>query len=170
MLFIASSCNNKVKIFWPEDQVSTTLMSNGILDNDLLQPLNGQMTVQNSMKTLWLHWDQSMYEQVSSDKKSYEEFFVDQNPGMPSPEQKIVAYEIRGAKTASEVFYALPTDNEWKWLTQSQVGEFIASNRGFIRDHNDNIVFFCKKDENKVLYERNLASEMIAIVIKNIRA
>lgn len=139
--------------------VEVTLMPEDYLDNNLLRSLDGKMNIQNSMEIVAYPWHDYGW------KSEYQEFYSAGKEGLPSPEQKVGAYEVKNAKTIKDVFYSLPLDNEWKWLTQSQVVEFCLSNRNFIKNSKKDIVFFCKRDENKLLYERNLEEEIIAIIV-----
>ncbi|MFA6995596.1 MAG: hypothetical protein WC249_04330 [Patescibacteria group bacterium] len=165
-LFILSSCESKsghrsttpATTVKAEKSVEIKLMSGSDLDNSLLRPLDGTANVQNSMKTVAYPWHTGW-------KAEYEKLSMVKNPGLPSPEQKVAAYQINNAETMKDVFYSLPMDNEWKWLTQSQVVEFCLSNRNFIKNSKKDIVFFCKRDESKILYERNLTEELVAIIV-----
>ncbi len=137
--------------------VEIVVMPN-ILDNNLLRPLDGTANIQNSMEMVAYPWHTGW-------KAKYEKLEMAKNPGLPSTEQPVGAYKVENAKTMKDVFYSLPVGNEWKWLTQSQVVEFCLSNRNFIGNSKKDIVFFCKRDESKILYERNLAQELVAIIV-----
>ncbi len=164
-LFALSSCESKsghrsttATTVKTEKSVETKLMPEATLDNSLLRSLNGTVNVQNSMETVAYPWHTGW-------KAEYEALGMSQNPGLPSPEQKVAAYQIENAEKMKDVFYSLPLDNEWKWLTQNQVVEFCLSNRNFIKNSKKDIVFFCKRDESKILYERNLTEELVAIIV-----
>jgi hypothetical protein len=138
--------------------VEIVVMPN-ILDNNLLRPLDGTANIQNSMEMVAYPWHTGW-------KAKYEKLEMAKNPGLPSTEQQVIAYKVENAKTIKDVFYSLPVGNEWKWLTQSQIVEFCLSNRNFIKNSEQDIVFFCKKDEQKILYERNLTEELVAVIVK----
>ncbi len=165
-LLIFSSCESKsghllatqAASARAEKSVNIKLMPTTTLDNSLLRSLDGTANVQNSMKTVAYPWHTGW-------KAEYERLGLANNPGLLSSEQKVAAYQVENAETIKDVFYSLPLDNEWKWLTQSQVVEFCLSNRNFIKNSKKDIVFFCKRDESKILYERNLAEELVAIIV-----
>jgi len=161
--FVFSSCESKsghrsAPATETAKSVEVKLMPESTLDNALLRPLDGTANVQNSMKTVAYPWHTGW-------KAKYDTLGMSKNPGLPTSEQKVAAYQINNAETMKDVFYSLPMNNEWKWLTQSQVVEFCLSNRNFIKNSKKDIVFFCKRDESKVLYERNLTEELVAIIV-----
>lgn len=163
-LFALSSCESESRhpsitpaTVKAEKSVEIKLIPDS-LDNNLLRSLDGTVNVQNSMKTVSYPWH-------SGWKFFYEDLGMAKNPGLRTNEQKVSAYQIKNAKTIKDVFYSMPIDNEWKWLTQSQVVEFCLSNRNFIKNSKKHIVFFCKRNESKILYERSLMEELVAIIV-----
>lgn len=165
-LCVVSSCQSKsghrattpATTIKTEKSVETKLMPATTLDNNLLRSLDGTINVQNSAAILAYPWHDTW-------GNFYEELSMAKNSGLPTPEQRVSAYQIKNAEKMKDIFYSLPMDNEWKWMTQSQVVEFCVSNRNFIKNSKDDIVFFCKKDENKPLYERSLTEELVAIMV-----
>lgn len=153
LLFV--SCNNETK---KEDQSQTETKEALSLDNDLLRSLSGKKNLQNSMDAIAYPWH-------CKQETTYKDMELARNEGLPTPEQPILIKEM-DAERLKNVFHSLPADNEWKWLTQSQVVEFCLSNRNFIRKAKKDIVFFCKKDETKPIYARNLKENLFIVIIE----
>lgn len=160
-LFILSSCESKSghRSATPVTTVKTVKVEAiYTLKDELMRQLDGTKNVQNSMDILAYPW-------LSNWGAYYTEWGMDKNPGLATPEASIQQYLVSNGKTLKDVFRSLPQDMEWRWMTQNQVVEFCLGHRDFIRNSKDVIVFFCKKDEKKPIYDRNLSEELIAIKI-----
>ncbi len=158
---LLASCDKYVeKASKTNSVVGVQVIPESSLNNNLLRPLDGKRNIQNSLDIIAYPW--------SSDWGAlYIKLGLNDNSGIATDQQKVAGYKIVNAKTIRDVFYSLPMDNEWKWLTQSQIVEFCLSNREFIRNSKNDILFFVKMNENKAIYERKLSEEVIAIVIKS---
>jgi hypothetical protein len=162
-LIIFSSCNSRYRRYRHHSDVTVATVKAikvdvvNTFEKQLIRPLDGTRNIQNSMDILAYSWLQTM------GLPYYKEWGMDKNPGFATPEASIQQYVISNAKTLKDVFRSLPQDMEWRWMTQNQVVEFCLGHRDFIRNSGKDIIFFCKKDENKSINDRNLSEEVFAI-------